>query len=180
MKRLIGGLLVAAALMLPAAALAAEFKYGIIDMQHALNDTEEGKKALGRLKTKLETENAVLKGKQEELRKLEEEMTKQGYMLSDAARSEKELKFRKLRDEFDKYREEKSAEFARQQKETTEAILKKVLEVVDGYAKGEGLSMIFESSARTQGMPGSVIWYDLKNDITPKIIELYNKKYPLN
>lgn len=180
MIRWIVGLLVAAALALPAAALAAEFKYGIIDMQRALNDTEEGKKALGRLKTKLETENAVLKAKQDDLRKLEEEMSKQGYMLSESARSEKELKFRKLREDFDKYREEKSGEFARQQKESTEAILKKLLEVVDGYAKQEGLGMIFESSARTQGMPGSVIWYDPKNDITPKIIELYNKKNPLN
>lgn len=180
MKRLVCGLLIAAALASPMAALAAEFKYGIIDMQHALNDTEEGKKALSRLKSKLETENAVLKGKQDELRKLEEEMTKQGYMLSDAARSEKELKFRKLREEFEKYREEKSGEFARQQKETTEAILKKVLEVVDGYAKAESLGVIFESSARTQGMPGSVIWSDPKNDITPKIIELYNKKFPVN
>lgn len=180
MIRQICGLMIVAALALPTAALAAEFKYGIIDMQHALNDTEEGKKALGRLKVKLETETTVLKGKQDELRKLEEEITKQGYMLSDAARSEKELKFRKLREEFEKYREEKSGEFARQQKETTEAILKKVLEVVDAYAKGEGLGMIFESSSRTQGMPGSVIWFDQKNDITQKIIELYNKKYPVN
>ncbi len=180
MRRLMGGLLVVAALALPTAAFAAEFKYGIIDMQHALNDTEEGKKALGRLKAKLEMENTVLKGKQDDLRKVEEEITKQGYMLSDAARSEKELKFRKLREEFEKYREEKSGEFARQQKETTEVILKKVLEVVDGYAKAEGLGLIFESSSRTQGMPGSVIWYDPKNDITPKIIELYNKKHPVN
>lgn len=174
------GLLVVAVLSLPAAALALEFKYGIIDMQHALNDTEEGKKALGRLKAKLESETTLLKGKQDELRKLEEEISKQGYMLSEAARSEKELKFRKLREEFEKYREEKSGEFARQQKETTEAVLKKVLEVVDTYAKGEGLGLVFESSARTQGMPGSVIWFDQKNDITAKIIELYNKKYPLN
>lgn len=180
MRRLICVVVVVIALALPMAALAAEFKYGIIDMQHALNDTEEGKKALVRLKAKLETETTLLKGKQDELRKLEEEMTKQGYMLSDAARSEKELKFRKLREEFEKYREEKSNEFGRQQKETTEAILKKVLEIVDGYAKGEGLAMIFESSTRTQGMPGSVIWFDPKNDITPKIIELYNKKYPIN
>ncbi len=180
MVRLVCGLMVLAALALPAAALAAEFKYGIIDMQHALNDTEEGKKALGRLKTKLETENAVLKEKQDELRKLEEEITKQGYMMSDAVRSEKELKFRKMRDEFEKYREEKSAEFAREQKDATETVLKKLLGLVDGYAKQEGFGMIFESSARTQGMPGSVIWFDQKNDITAKVIELYNKKYPLN
>ena len=180
MRRWILGLLVAAALALPAAAFAAEFKYGIIDMHRALNDTEEGKKALGRLKAKLETENALLKGKQDELRKLDEEINKQGYMLSESARSEKELKFRKLREDFEKYREERGGEFARQQKESTETILKKLMEVVDGYSKQEGLNMIFESSPGTQGMPGSVVWFDPKSDITPKIIELYNKKHPAN
>lgn len=180
MKQRILGLLVVAALALPAGVFAAEFKYGVIDMHRALNDTDEGKKALNRLKAKLEMENAALKGKQDELRKLDEEINKQGYMLSESARSEKELKFRKLREDFEKYREERAGEFGRQQKESTETILKKLMEVVDGHAKQEGLNMIFESSSGTQGMPGSVIWFDPKNDITPKIIELYNKKYPLN
>ncbi len=175
MIRKITGLMLVALLLLPAAARAAEFKYGIIDMQRALNDTDEGKKALGRLKTRLETENSVLKSKQDELRKLEEELNKQGYMLSESARSEKELKYRKLREDFEKYRESKSMEFAQQQKEATEAILKKLMVVVDTYAKDQHLDMILESSARSQGMPGSVVWYDPKKDVTDAIISLYNK-----
>lgn len=166
---------VAALLLVPRAAPAAELKVGVIDMQRALNETEEGKRALDRLKSKLESENAAIKARQDELKKLDDELNKQGYMLSEAARAEKELKFRRLREDFEKYRQEKGDEFMRQQKEATEGILKKLLVVLDDFAKKEGLSVIMESSSRTQGMPGSVIWSDKKLDITEKVIDLYNK-----
>jgi len=158
-----------------APATAAEVKIGIINMQRALNDTDEGKIALEKLRGKLESENKLLKGKQEELKKIEDELNQQGYMLSEATRAEKQEKYKRATRDFEKYRDEKSKEFVGLQKEATEKILRKLADILKDYAKAEGYTVIFESSPQTQGMPGSVIWADGRMDITDKLIELYNK-----
>jgi Skp family chaperone for outer membrane proteins len=46
---------------------------------------------------------------------------------------------------------------------------------VKKFAKAEGLSVVLESSSQTQGMPGSVVFFEEKMDITDKVIDLYNK-----
>ncbi len=169
-------LLALACLSASAPAFATEVKIGVINMQRALNETEEGKKALEKLRGKLESENKVLKGKQEDLKKMEDDLGQQGYMLSEAAKAEKQEKFRKMARDFEKYRDEKSKEFAGMQKEATEKILKKLSEILKDFAKGEGYTVILESSQQSQGMPGSVVWFDGRLDITEKMISLYNAK----
>ena len=173
LKRLFVAAFFAVVLFSPPA-LAGELKIGVIDMQRALGDTDEGKAALQKLKAKLDAEYKVLQTKQEEVKKLDDEITTQGYMLSESAKAQKQEKLRQMVREFEKMREEKNKEFVEAQKEATGKILKKLTEVIRAYAKSEGLSLVLESSSQTQGMPGSVVLSDKSMDITDKVIELYN------
>jgi len=155
-------------------AFAGELKIAVINMQRAMSDTEDGKAALQKLKARLDVEYKVLQGKQGELKKMEEEITQQGYMLAESAKVEKQEKFRQALKEFEKSRDEKNKDFIEAQKEATGKILKKLNEIIKTYGKSQGFSLVLESSSQTQGMPGSVVLFDEKMDITDKIIELYN------
>ncbi len=165
---------IAAIILCPPHGFAAEIKIGVIDMQRALGETEDGKAALQKLKAKLDADYKVLQARQEELKKLEDEIAQQGYMLSESAKTQKQDKLRQMIHEFEKAREEKNKEFVEAQKEATGKILKKLDEIIKNHASSEGLTIIFESSAQSKGMPGSVVWYDKKLDVTDKVIELYN------
>lgn len=164
----------AAVLFLFSSAFAGEIKIAVIDMQKALSDTEDGKAALQKLKAKLDVEYKVLQTKQEEVKKLEDELTQQGFMLSESTKAQKQEKLRQMAREFDKSREEKNKEFMDARNEATGKILKKLSEIIKSYAASEGFTVVLESSSQTQGMPGSVVWYDKKLEITDKVIELYN------
>jgi outer membrane protein len=174
MLKKILGFVLAAIIMQQASAHAGEVKIAVINMNKALSDTDDGKAALLKLQSRLDTEYKILQGRQAELKKLEEEITQQGYMLSDSARAEKQDKLRQAAREFEKAREEKNKEFVEAQKEATGKIIKKLNDIIKSYSKAAGFTLVLESSSQTQGMPGSVVWFDDKMDITDKVIELYN------
>ncbi|MBI3795303.1 MAG: OmpH family outer membrane protein [Nitrospinae bacterium] len=167
---------VAASLTQLAPAQSAEIKIGVINMQRALTETNDGKAALEKLKVRLEADYKVLQSRQDELKKIEDELTQQGYMLSESAKAEKQEKLRHGAVDFQKFREEKNKEFVGIQREATERIMKKMMDQVKKYAKVSGLSLVLESSFQTQATPGSVVFSDEKLDITDKMIELYNKE----
>lgn len=151
-------------------------KIGVVDMQLALNETKEGRQILSKMKKKLQKENDILKKKGEELKKMQEDLKQQSFMLSEAARAEKEEKLRKLNREFERYREDKRAEFLNQQRKATEKIYKGLIVVLKEYAEKEEFTVIFEAGQQAPGVPGTIVYRNEAIDITRKIIELYDKK----
>lgn len=152
-------------------------KIGVIDMQRALNETVEGKKVLGRLKTKLNAEKAILKKKEDELAQMQNELNKQGFLLSDQTRMEKEERFRNLQRKMERYQEDKREEFIRLQRNSTERIFKGLMEILNDYAKNKSFSLILEAGQANPNMPSPVLYYDEATvDITAEVIKLYNEK----
>jgi outer membrane protein len=167
--------LVFVSVMFPAAVFAAEFKVAVINMQRAVAETDEGMAALKKLKAKLDADAKVLQGKQDELKKMDEEMAAQGYMMSESAKAEKQDKFRRAVKEYEKIRDEKNKAFSEAQKEITDKILKKLHEIIKTYSKSEGYSLVLESGPQLQGLPGgSVLHYEESMDITDKVIRMYD------
>jgi len=164
-------------LFMSAPLYAQQGKIGVIDMQRALNDTVEGKKVLGRLKTKLNAEKAILDKKEEELTKMQNELNKQGFLLSDRTRMEKEERFRSLQRELERYQEDKREEFMRLQRNSTERIFKGLMKILDDYAKKKNFSLILEAGQANPNMPSPVLYYDEATvDITAAVIKLYDEK----
>lgn len=152
-------------------------KIGVIDMQKALNETVEGRKVLGRLKTKLNAEKAILKKKEDELQQMQNELNKQGFLLSDRTRMEKEERFRGLQRELERYQEDKSEEFRRLQRNSTERIFKGLMKILNDYAKNKNFNLILEAGQANPNMPSPVLYYDEATvDITAEIIKLYDEK----
>jgi outer membrane protein len=156
-------------------AQAKEIKIGIMNLQLALNQSEEGKKVLSRLKANLAKEQDIITSKKEELVKMEEELRSQGYMMSEKIRKEKEQRLRKLNREFERYREDKQAEFVSEQRDATARIYKDLMAVLKKYAKEQGYTLVLEGGQKTPGVPGSLIYSDDEIDITKAVMDLYNK-----
>lgn len=155
---------------------AKEFKVGVIDMPRALNETTEGEKIVEEMKLKISKENEELQKKEEELKRMQDAITKQGFLLSESARIEKEEQFSRLKRERDRFREDKQAEFLRMQRRATERIHQGLMKVLNEYAKRENYDLIVEAGQQAAGIPGFIVYFDETLDITDRIIELYNKK----
>ena len=154
---------------------AQNIKVGIIDMNRALNETEDGKKILNNMKAIVSKENVELRKKQDDLKKLQEELSKQGFLLSDAARQQKEEEFRRKSRDVERFREDKRAEFTRMQQRATERIHQGLMKVINEFAKTEKYDLIMEAGSQPAGVPGAVVYFNSALDMTDVIISRYDK-----
>ena len=89
MKRAILAGIVAACVM-STSVFAADLKIGYVDMQRALTGSEAGKEAKEQLAAKVKKYQDEINVKQEDLKKLKDELEKQGALLQDTVRAAKE------------------------------------------------------------------------------------------
>ena len=71
-------------------AMAETQKIGYVDLQKALNLSSAGKEAKEKIKAKVQTYDAEVRERQEELKKLKDDLEKQAMLLSEEARNAKE------------------------------------------------------------------------------------------
>src|SRR6266705_236290 len=84
----------AIALAFAVPAWAAELKIGVIEPQKVLDQTKSGKKVKTTLEEYLKVRQKIIEQDEEDLKKMEEDLVKQGAVLSAEAKKEKEEKFR--------------------------------------------------------------------------------------
>ena len=149
----------------------AEQKFGFIDMQRALNEVEEGKKAKAKLKKDFDEKQQMLDQKQDELKRLKDDLDKQALVIKEDAKRERmgelQQKFIELQTIYGKLQKELS------EKELglTKEIFDKMESIINEIAQKEGLTMIFEKNeSRILYAPSSM-------DFTNDLIRKYNAKY---
>ena len=154
-------------LVVPALARA-EMKIGVVDLQKVMETSTEGKKAKGVFQKKVERIQGEMKGKQDELTTLKEELERQSGVLSENARQDKEKSYQyKLRD-YQRLVKDSQEELQREDRELSEKILKDLQGLIEGYGKKEGFDLILE---KTQS---AVLYGSTKLDITDPIIQIYD------
>jgi len=172
--------LCAAALALCAAATAGcaggskiEGKLGLMDPARVLNDSNAGKKAKDSLTAFSKNRQALIEMEEKELRRMEEDFIKQASVLSPAAKSEREQVFRRRMAEYQQKAGELNREVQEKQKDVLEAFRDKVEAVAAKVAKRNGLQVVID-----KGKGGPAIYGAEELDITPQVIEEFNKEYP--
>lgn len=147
-------------------AAAGEFKFGYVDLQKALNETEEGKKAKSELEKKFEEKSRALDTRNMELKKQKEELDRQKAVLKEEVYRAKEEEFRKKVKEFQEEVRQSQIDMERMQMTMTSDILVKLKEVVETIGKTEGFTAIFERSA--------ILFAVEAHDLTDRVIKAYN------
>src|SRR6266498_2315858 len=140
----------------------ADDKIAFVDLQRALEETNEGKTAKSRLKSDFDE-------KQEELKKAKEEFDKKSPLMKDDVRNkaagELQQRFMQLQESFARVQQD----LAGKEQEATRGILAKLSAVVGKIAEREKFAMVLERSS-------AVVWGQPSLDITNEVIRLYNQQ----
>lgn len=176
-RRALWGVVVGAALLLGGCGGSTPAKptiqVGVVDAERVLADSVPGQKARDSLGTFMKTRQQLIELEEKELRRLEEDLTKQASVLSANAKKEREEQFRRRVMEYQQKAGELNREVQEKQKEVFEAFRERVERASAKVAEQMGLLMVLEKGKAT-----TTIYSDASLDITAKVIEELNKEGP--
>jgi len=163
-----------AVIILAAAAIAAIFagtslaeglRVAVIDVNKILNDSAAGQAAKKKMEARYEELKKTIDVKQEEARKLKEEIDKQKVMLGKEKLKEREDALQAKINELRQLTQEGEREMQTRQGEFTRDVLKTVEAKVDVVVKADKLDLVLEKSA-------GVVHYNAEMDITQRVLKL--------
>jgi len=148
--------------------LAEGLRVGVIDMNKILNESEAGKAAKKKMEARYEELKKAIDGKQEEARKIKDEIDKQKVMLGKEKLKEKEDALQAKINELREMTQEGEQEMQARQTEFTREVLKSVESKIDVVVKAEKLDLLLEKTA-------GVIHFNPSMDISPRVLALVNE-----
>lgn len=171
-----GASIIAAALFLALFALglparAAEVRIGYANLQRALNECDAGVKAKETLKDEAKKFEDKLNVKQEELKKLKDEIDKKANVWNKETKDEKENEFRAKSQDFQKQYMQYGDEINKKKQNTEAKIIDDLHDVVTELAKKKGYTYVFEKSV------GGILYAPSQDDLTDEAIKIYNRRY---
>jgi len=156
----------AAFLLGTTAAYAEEFKLGFVDMQRALNETEDGKKAKAALKKVFDQKQKELDEQQAALKKDIEDLDKKRTLLpADQVRAkeaELQQRMQKVQQTYLRHQQDLSGK----EQEATAKIYERMNKILQKIAASENFSMILDKQALVFAKPHL--------DLTNELIRRYN------
>ncbi|MDD5763298.1 MAG: OmpH family outer membrane protein [bacterium] len=165
-----------AGIILVAAAIAAVFagtslaeglKVAVIDVNKILNDSEAGQAAKKKMEARYEELKKTIDAKQEEARKIKEEIDKQKVMLGPGKLKEKEDALQAKINELRQLTQDGEREMQARQADLTRDVLKSVEVKVDVVVKADKYDLVLEKSA-------GVVHFNESMDITQRVLALVN------
>jgi len=148
--------------------LYAQTRVAVVDLQRALNETEDGRRAKARLKRLFSRRQRDLDKRQNELKKMKEDIERQQNVLSKAALQKKLEEYQKAFIELQSTYVEYQRELAEQEARLTKSILERMQEILRRMGQTEGYSLIVEANE------GGVVWVPTNLDLTDAVIQRYN------
>lgn len=147
--------------------LAEGLRMAVIDVNKILNDSEAGQAAKKKMEARYEELKKTIDVKQEEARKIKEEIDKQKVMLGKEKLKEKEDALQAKVNELRQLTQEGEQEMQARQGELTRDVLKSVEAKVEVVVKADKLDLVLEKSA-------GVVHFNPSMDISSKVLALVN------
>jgi outer membrane protein len=158
-----------------APASSAAGKIAVINVRQAIVTTSEGKQASAELQSQFAARQAELENLNKQITDLRQRLAAGQATLSQDEQArltrQGELLARQLQRKQDEYQEDVNAS----QGDVIDKIGRKMIDVLDRYARENGYAVIMDSSA--QNTP--ILYASNQIDVTQDIIRLYDQAYPL-
>jgi len=164
-KALATGLLAAAALGATSDARA-DFRIGVVNVQYAVTQTEDGIRATNTFKKVFDKRQQDLDARQTDLEKMKIDIEKQTRILSREALTRRMEDWQKRMVDLQTLFVEHNKELQKRQAELTSPIMKKMISVIGRIAKKNGYDVVVDA----QAVP--YVRSDL--DLTDQVIQMYN------
>lgn len=152
-------------------ASAAESKIGFVDLQKALNLSMAGKAAKEKISGKVKEYEGVIDKRQQELKKLKDELEKQSVLLSTDARAAKERDYQQKLKEFQRFTKDVQDELQQQDTDHTNTIIGELVKLVQEIGKRDGYDLVVERNS------GGVIYGADKIDLTEQVLKEFDAQY---
>lgn len=145
-------------------------RVAVINMQQAILDCTEGKKAADTLKAKYEAKAAELQKKKQEIDDLTTELKKQEKTLTEDALAEKQKTIDAKTKELTRAGEDANNEFQQLQSAAINTIGNKMLKVIRAYAHEQNFTLVVDNSSPQAG----ILYATPSSDITTEIVRRFD------
>jgi outer membrane protein len=158
----------------PAAGSPTGNKVGIVSIQDAIANTNEGKKELEALQQKFAPRNAALQSQSEEVENLKKQLQAQGDKLSEEERNTRIRSASEKQKNLQRSAEDFQNEVQQAEQEILNRLGKKMLDVMEKYAKDNGYTVVMDvSNPQTP-----ILYANPGTNITKNLIDAYNAESP--
>ncbi len=145
-------------------------KVGIVNIQAAIVNSNEGQRDFESLQKKFDPKRTELENLNKEVDELQKKFNTQGDKLNDDARGDLLKQIDAKKKTLQRNYEDANTDIQAQQNEIANRIGQKLVEVLDKYAKDNAYTLILDVS----GQSSPVLWAASSVDITKSIVEAYN------
>jgi outer membrane protein len=121
-------------------------KVGVINLQQAIADTQEGRKAFTDIQTKYQPRQQDLQRQQQEIQALQEQLQKQAATLSDEERVRLSRELEEKQKLFKRAQEDATAEYQADNQDALRRLGRKMVQIINDYAQQNGYSLILEEA----------------------------------
>jgi outer membrane protein len=164
----------------------ASSKIGILNIQAAILNTAEGKKALADLDKKYQPKRAELQKMQQDIQSLQDQIQRQENAASDAAQQQLNRQLEEKKKIMTRTQEDAQSDFAADRSEAIGRISQKMGKIVQDYAEQNGYAVILDLVAPVFSNSGQIgdtqipVYYAGKDvEITGQIVKLYDAANPV-
>jgi len=152
--------------------LYADVKIAFVDLQRALNETEDGRRAKNQLKKLFDKRQASLDQQQEGLKVQKEQLERDAKILKQDALQKRAEEYQKKFIELQTKYVEYQRELAEKEAELTKNIFARMETILRRMGTGEGYALIVDRNE------GGVVWGRTDLDLTDRLIQEYNAQAP--
>ncbi|NCC23784.1 MAG: OmpH family outer membrane protein [Deltaproteobacteria bacterium] len=148
---------------------AAELKIGTIDMQQVISVSEPGVEAMDVLREKFEDMKKDIDKQQKDLEDLRESLQKQNLVLSQEAKEDKELEFkRRVRDFQDSY-QAYQRKIKQEEEKLSKPVIEELAKIIEEFGRKNKFTAIFDSKG------SGLLYADESVDLTGAIVAEFNR-----
>src|SRR5208282_558921 len=148
---------------------------GIINLRGAIGSTAEGKQASAELQSQFAPRSAEIDNQTKAINDLQQRLQSGQGKLSQEEEARLTAEGQRRTQKLDRLRTEFQDDASAAQQEVLERIGRKMVDVLDRYARESGYSVILDTS----GQNSPLLYASNQIDVTQDIIRLYDQAYPV-
>lgn len=159
----------------PAAGSATAGKVGVINVRQAIVTTAEGKQASAELQAQFASRQNELEALNKQVNDLRQRLQAGGPTLSDEEKQRLTVQGQRLAAQLERKNNELQEDVNAAQGDVVDRIGRKLVDVLDRYARENGFVVVLDSSAQNSPL----LYASTNIDLTQEVIKLYDQAYPV-
>jgi len=145
----------------------AQTRIAVVDLQRAIAETDDGRRAKARLERLFKQKQKQLDARQTELKRMQEQIEKLADVWTPEKRQQEIAAFQEAYQQLQAEYVQYQRELAEQEARATKAILERMQTLLQRMGQTEGYSLIVEANE------GGVVWTPSNLDLTDALIQAY-------